>query len=84
MQLNPARVVPGHGAVCDAAKARRDSGDYLAFVANGVKQYADEMAGVDAAVKALGDAPQFRHLANFGDLHRGNVSRAYLRLESGQ
>ena len=84
MQLNPARVVPGHGAVCDAAKARRDSGDYLAFVANGVKQYADDMAGVDAAVKALGDAPQFRHLANFGDLHRGNVSRAYLRLESGQ
>lgn len=84
MQLNPARIVPGHGAVCDAAKARRDSGDYLAFVANGVKQYADEMAGVDAAVKALGDAPQFRHLANFGDLHRGNVSRAYLRLESGQ
>lgn len=84
MQLNPARIVPGHGSVCDTAKARRDSGDYLAFVANGAKQYADDMAGVDAAVKALGDAPQFRHLANFGDLHRGNVSRAYLRLESGQ
>jgi len=84
MQLAPRVIVPGHGAVCDVGKARRDSGDYLDFVVRGVKRYADDMAGVDAAVAALGDAPQFSHLANFADLHRGNVSRAYLRLESGE
>jgi glyoxylase-like metal-dependent hydrolase (beta-lactamase superfamily II) len=84
MQLAPKVIVPGHGAVCDVGKARRDSGDYLSFVVTGVKRFAEDMAGVDAAVKALADAPQFRHLANFDDLHRGNVSRGYLRLESGE
>jgi len=84
MQLAPRVIVPGHGAVCDVGKARRDSGDYLSFVVTGVKRFAEDMAGVDAAVKALADAPQFRHLANFDDLHRGNVSRGYLRLESGE
>lgn len=84
MQLSPKTIVPGHGAVCDASKARRDAGDYLSFVVTGVKRFADDMAGVDAAVKALADTPQFRHLANFDDLHRGNISRAYLRLESGE
>ena len=84
MQLAPRVIVPGHGAVCDVGKARRDSGDYLSFVVTGVKRFAEDMAGVDAAVTALADAPQFRHLANFDDLHRGNVSRAYLRLESGE
>lgn len=82
--LQPAIVVPGHGSVTDLAGAQRDTGDYLAFIAEGVKRLADEMAGVDQAVAALGDAPQFARLANYADLHRGNVSRAYLRLEAGQ
>jgi hypothetical protein len=70
--------------VCDIARAQRDTGDYLAFVVDGTKKFADDMAGVDAAVAALGDAPAFRHLLNFGELHRGNVNRAYLRFEAGQ
>ena len=41
-------------------------------------------AEVDAAVKALGEAPTFKHLLNFNDLHKSNVSRAYLRFEAGQ
>ena len=82
--LSPVRVVPGHGSVTDLAGAQRDTGDYLAFVAAGARRFADEMAGVDQAVAALGEAPQFAHLANFAELHRGNVSRAYLRLEAGQ
>ena len=82
--LQPKRIVPGHGQVCDGAKAQSDSGDYLAFVVGGTKKLAEDMAGVDAAVKALGEAPKFKHLLNFGDLHKGNVSRAYLRFESGQ
>jgi glyoxylase-like metal-dependent hydrolase (beta-lactamase superfamily II) len=82
ISLQPKRIVPGHGQVCDVAKARRDTGDYLGFVVTGTKKLAEDMAGVDAAVKALGDAPAFRHLLNFNELHRGNVSRAYLRFES--
>lgn len=82
--LQPARIVPGHGRVCDIAQAQRETGDYLAFVVAGTKKLAEDMAGVDAAVGSLNEAPAFRHLRNFADLHRGNVNRAYLRFESAQ
>ena len=82
--LQPARIVPGHGRVCDVAQAQRETGDYLGFVVAGTKKFAEDMAGVDAAVAALKDAPAFKHLRNFDDLHRGNVNRAYLRFESAQ
>ena len=62
----------------------RQTGDYLAFVVEGTKKFAEDMAGVDAAVTALKEAPAFKHLRNFDDLHRGNVNRAYLRFESAQ
>lgn len=84
MALQPALIVPGHGSVANPAKAQADTGDYLAFVVSGVKALAEDMAGVDEAVEKLGDAPQFARLANFDELHRGNVSRAYLRIEAGQ
>ena len=83
LALQPARIVPGHGRVCDAAQAQRETGDYLAFVVNGTRKLADDMAGVDVAVQTLNDPPAFSHLKNFSDLHRGNVNRAYLRMEAG-
>lgn len=82
--LQPQRIVPGHGRVCDVAQAQRETGDYLAFVVDGTKKFAEDMAGVDAAVSAMKEAPAFKHLRNFDDLHRGNVNRAYLRFESAQ
>jgi glyoxylase-like metal-dependent hydrolase (beta-lactamase superfamily II) len=82
--LQPQRIVPGHGRVCDVAQAQRETGDYLAFVVSGTKKFAEDMAGVDAAVGSMKDAPAFKHLRNFDDLHRGNVNRAYLRLEAAQ
>lgn len=82
--LGPRRIVPGHGSVSDLARARADTGDYLAFIVNGVRPLAGDMVGVDEAVAQLGDATQFARLANYGELHRGNVSRAYLRLEAAQ
>lgn len=82
--LQPARIVPGHGRVCDVARARRDSGDYLRFVLSGVKALAEEMAGVEAAVSSLGNDGRFGYLENSAELHKGNVSRAYLRLESAR
>lgn len=82
--LGPRIIVPGHGSVADLARAQADTGDYLAFVVNGVAKYAEDLAGVDQAVAALGNAPQFSRLANFEALHRANVSRTYLRQEAGQ
>lgn len=82
--LQPARIVPGHGRVCDVTQAQRETGNYLRFVVTGTRKFAEDMAGVDAAVGALKDAPDFRHLKNFDELHRGNVNRAYLRFEAAQ
>ncbi len=75
-------MISGHGSVTNMAKAKQDTGDYLNFLVSGCKKYADEMAGVEAAVKNLAKAPAFERLANFNDLHLGNVSRTYLKLES--
>ncbi|MDD2885702.1 MAG: MBL fold metallo-hydrolase [Dechloromonas sp.] len=82
--LQPKRIVPGHGRVCDVAQAQRETGDYLQFVVKGTRQLAEEMAGVDAAVAQLSAAPAFAHLKNFNDLHRGNINRAYLHFEAAQ
>ena len=81
--LAPAVIVPGHGRVSDLARARADTGDYLAFIVTGVSRLAEEMAGVDQAMAELGDAPAFERLANYSELHRRNVSQAYLRMEAG-
>lgn len=80
--INPKIIVPGHGSVCDLAKAKKQTGSYLKFLVDGTKKYAEDMAGVENAVKGLSNAPQFEKLANFNELHKGNISRTYLRLES--
>lgn len=80
--INPKVIVPGHGNICDLNKAKKQTGDYLKFLVDGTKKYAEDMAGVENAVKGLSKAPQFEKLANFDDLHKGNISRTYLRLEA--
>jgi glyoxylase-like metal-dependent hydrolase (beta-lactamase superfamily II) len=79
--INPKVIIPGHGSICDLTKAKKQTGDYLKFLVDGSKKYAEDMAGVENAVKGLAHAPQFEKLANFNDLHKGNISRTYLRLE---
>ena len=80
--INPKVIVPGHGSACDLTKAKKQTGDYLKFLVDGTKKYAEDMAGVENAVKGLSNAPQFEKLANFNELHKGNISRTYLRLEA--
>jgi len=80
--INPKVIVPGHGSVCNLPKAKKQTGDYLKFLVDGTKKYAEDMAGVENAVKGLSNAPQFEKLANFNELHKGNISRTYLRLEA--
>lgn len=81
--LAPAQVVPGHGSPTDVATAQAQTGAYLRFVVDGVKRHAKEMAGVEAAMAELREAPAFARLANFEQLHRPNINRAYLRAEAG-
>lgn len=81
--LAPNIIVPGHGHITDLSGARATTGDYLAFIVEGVSRLADEMAGVEAAVESLLDAPAFSHLENFDALHRQNIIQAYLQAEAG-
>jgi glyoxylase-like metal-dependent hydrolase (beta-lactamase superfamily II) len=80
--LNPKHIVPGHGSVCDMAKAKRDSGDYEDFLANVIGAAAKDMEPLDATLNKYADLPQFKHLYNFGDLHRANMNRAFVEFEA--
>ncbi|MEW6676981.1 MAG: MBL fold metallo-hydrolase [Pseudomonadota bacterium] len=80
--LNPKHVVPGHGSVCDMAKARQDSGDYEDFLTNVIGKAAQDMEPLDATLNKHMDLPQFRLLFNYEDLHRANMSRAFVEFEA--
>jgi glyoxylase-like metal-dependent hydrolase (beta-lactamase superfamily II) len=80
--LNPKHIVPGHGGVCDLAKAKRDSGDYEDFLANTIGAAAKDMEPLATTLDKYADLPQFRHLYNFSDLHRANMNRAFVEFES--
>ena len=80
--LNPAIVVPGHGAATDLATARRDTGDYLEVVIREVQAGLDDWATLDETVERLAELPQFQHLLHYDDWHRVNVNRTYLFLEA--
>jgi glyoxylase-like metal-dependent hydrolase (beta-lactamase superfamily II) len=80
--LNPKHIVPGHGGVCDLAKAKRDSGDYEDFLANTIGGAAKDMEPLAATLDKYADLPQFGHLHNYGDLHRANMNRAFVEFES--
>lgn len=80
--LKPARIVPGHGRVCDLAQAQRETGDYYDFLAEKVGAAAKEMEPMDATLDRYADLPEFSHLQNYSDLHRANMNRAFTEFES--
>jgi glyoxylase-like metal-dependent hydrolase (beta-lactamase superfamily II) len=80
--LKPVRIVPGHGRVCDLAQAQRETGDYYDFLAGKVGAAAQDMEPMDATLDRYADLPEFRHLENYGDLHRANMNRAFVEFES--
>ena len=79
--LEPHVLVPGHGQVCDLAKARRDTGDYLDWLVTEVGTAQANWEPIDEVVARLADASRFSHLDNFAELHRSNINRAYLDFE---
>jgi len=80
--LKPARIVPGHGRVCDLAQAQRETGDYYDFLADKVGAAAREMEPLAATLDRYADLPAFRHLENYEGLHRANMNRAFVEFES--
>ncbi len=80
--LAPAHIVPGHGRVCDLARAKRDTGDYYDFLADKIGAAAKEMESMDEVLKRHAEAPAFRHLENFDSLHRANMNRSFTEFEA--
>lgn len=78
--LQPARIVPGHGDVCDLPKAQAQTRDYLQALRTHMKKAVDDGADIGVAIKAF-DATPWLGLFNAAELHPGNASRTYLELE---
>lgn len=79
--LKPRHIVPGHGRVCDLAKARRETGDYYDFLVNQVGAAAKAMEPMSEVLDRYMDLPAFRHLENYDGLHRANMNRAFTEFE---
>lgn len=75
--LQPAFVVPGHGRVCDLARAKRDTGDYYDFLVDKLAPAAHDMDDMETVLNKYSDLPAFRHLEHYDELHRANMNRAY-------
>ena len=81
-RLQPRLIAPGHGAVCDLPRARRETGDYLTLLVQQMRQAIADMVDLQAAIDSL-DQSAFGHLANYDQLQGGNASRVYLEMERG-
>jgi len=80
--LQPALIVPGHGSVCDLPQARRESGDYYDFLVEKVGGAARDMQPMSEVLDRYAEVPVFRHLENYGELHRANMNRAFTEFEA--
>lgn len=78
--LKPARIVPGHGDVCELPKAQAQTRDYLQALRTHMKQAVENGDDIGAAIKGF-DAKPWMGLLNAAELHPGNASRTYLELE---
>src|SRR5690606_21903634 len=78
--LQPARIVPGHGDVCDLSQAQAQTRDYLRALRTHMKKAVDDGTDISAAIKSF-DVKPWAGLLNAAELHPGNASRTYLELE---
>ena len=78
--LQPARIVPGHGDVCELPQAQAQTRDYLQALRTHMKKAVENGEDIGAAIRSF-DAKPWLGLLNAADLHPGNASRTYLELE---
>ena len=79
-KLNPTNIIPGHGKVCDLAKARKETKDYLIMLRGEMKKAVDKGVDLQAAVDAT-DQSAYQYLENYEALKGGNANRTYLEME---
>ena len=80
--IRPKHVVPGHGRVTDLAQAKRETGDYYAFLIKNVGAAARNMDSIGETLDKFAKPKQFMHLENFADLHRANMNRVFVDFEA--
>ena len=80
-KLEPKLIIPGHGQVCDLARARRETADYLRLLVTHMKQSMEKLTSLQEAIDSL-DQSAFRQLTHYELLKGGNASRVYLEMES--
>lgn len=78
--LQPTRIVPGHGDVCELPKAQAQTRDYLQALRTHMRKAVENGDDISAAIRAF-DAKPWQGLLNAAELHPGNASRTYLELE---
>ena len=78
--LKPARIVPGHGDVCELPQAQAQTRDYLQALRVHTKKAVENGDDISDAIKSF-DAKPWMGLLNAAELHPGNASRTYLELE---
>jgi glyoxylase-like metal-dependent hydrolase (beta-lactamase superfamily II) len=79
-KLQPKLIVPGHGNVCDLAKARKETKDYLVMLRTHMHKAIKDNVDLQTAIDTL-DQSAYKHLANWDLLKGGNASRTYLEME---
>lgn len=80
--LAPKHVVPGHGRVTDMAQAQKETGDYYAYLINNIGAAARNMDTLSETLDKFASPAPFKHLQNFEELHRANMSRVFVDFES--
>jgi glyoxylase-like metal-dependent hydrolase (beta-lactamase superfamily II) len=80
-KLAPKQIVPGHGKVCDLAKAKRDTKDYLVLLRGHMKAALDKGLDLQGAIDTL-DQSRFKYLLNYELLKGSNASNTYLEMET--
>lgn len=79
-ELQPARIVPGHGQVCSLEQARRQTRDYLHALREHMREAVEQGQDISVAVRSF-DTTRFLPLLNAAELMPGNASRTYLEVE---
>lgn len=78
-----AKVVPGHGNVCDMKKVKAETADYLDYLNDVVGKAAADMGNIDEVSAKAKDLPAFKHLSVYDVLHPKNVNSTFLFYEQG-
>jgi glyoxylase-like metal-dependent hydrolase (beta-lactamase superfamily II) len=80
--LSPAHVVPGHGKLTNMVQAQKETGDYYVFLIANIGEAARNLDPMSETLDKFSSPTQFKHLQNFEELHRGNMSRVFVDFEA--